>query len=372
MVRRVLLAACLAAAATRAGALPYDSLDLSFVGDIMAHNVNYRMADYSRIYRDVRSALKSDDLTFANLEAVVDPSRPMSSYPLFNVHPGYVDAAVDAGVDVFSLANNHSADWGEPGMRATLRSLEQTARAAAGGGRLIHYSGLRESEAARFTPTEITRKGWRIGYLAITQFSNVAAPRLYHHLDYRDHEQAEAFLTGLAGLTSGYDLFIVSYHGGVEYAAGPEPAMREFFYRLLDAGVHIVHGHHPHVAQPAEVVRARGRDRLILFSCGNFVSGQSWRATPERPDDVWARTGDSLLWRVTVHYGNPGPAVRLSEVISAAHYRTADDQVVITPLDTLAAAPPAAEWREFFTFRREAVDRYRSENPVRTPHNVVP
>jgi len=78
---------------------PPAELLLGFVGDIMAHNVNYHMADYSRIYDGVSGILRSDDLTFANLEFPVDPALPQMTYPRFNNHPAYVRAAVEAGIE---------------------------------------------------------------------------------------------------------------------------------------------------------------------------------------------------------------------------------------------------------------------------------
>ena len=62
-----------------ARAVPTESLRLSFVGDLMAHNVNYEMKDYDRIYDGIRDLFLLDDLTFANLEIVIDPSRPRTT-----------------------------------------------------------------------------------------------------------------------------------------------------------------------------------------------------------------------------------------------------------------------------------------------------
>jgi hypothetical protein len=64
-----------------------DTLELSFVGDIMAHRVNFETTPLSRIYAGVAPLLQSDDASFANLEFTVDPERPYSTYPRFNVHP---------------------------------------------------------------------------------------------------------------------------------------------------------------------------------------------------------------------------------------------------------------------------------------------
>ena len=91
-------------------------LVLTFGGDIMAHTPNFSMADYSMIYADIEEIIQNDDLTFANLETPVHDGRPYENYPTFNVQPPYAQAAIDAGFDVFSLANNHSNDQGLEGM----------------------------------------------------------------------------------------------------------------------------------------------------------------------------------------------------------------------------------------------------------------
>ena len=106
-----------------------DSIELTFAGDIMAHTENWSMSDYSRIYQDVSSLLRNDDLTFANFETPVSNSLPLSTYPRFNVHSSYLDAAVEAGFDVFSLANNHSNDQGLAGVAEPFHhSLRSTVR----------------------------------------------------------------------------------------------------------------------------------------------------------------------------------------------------------------------------------------------------
>ena len=67
-------------------------LQLTFAGDIMIHTANYLTSDYTAIYRSVEPLLRKDDLSFANLEFPVDPSRGFSSYPRFNGTPEYLQA----------------------------------------------------------------------------------------------------------------------------------------------------------------------------------------------------------------------------------------------------------------------------------------
>ncbi len=373
MRRAVSLLLCLLPLlAPPAGAAPSQPLRLSFVGDLMAHSENYEMADFDRIYDGIRDLFLLDDATFANLEIVVDPSRPRAAYPRFNNHPDYVRAAVEAGIDAFSLANNHSFDYGAAGARATLDSIEQLGLGMAAGGRALAHSGLRRAAGEPFEPAEIRVKGWRIGYLAVTQFSNEAVSEpLLAVVDCDDEAQVARFLDEVAALAPRYDLFIVSYHGGGEYAADPEPARRRLFHAMLDAGVHIVHGHHPHVLQPCEVVERAGEKRLILYSTGNFLTHQSTRARPQDPDGLWARTGDSAVFQVTVRPGNPGPSVTRVDIVPAYHHRSpATGEIVINALETLARRP--GEWGDFYRGRLEALREYRRRNPEREPRNFAP
>ena len=75
------------------------------------------------MYAGVRVILLSDDLTFSNLEAPVNENLPYISYPRFNIHREYVQAAIDAGIEVFPLTNNHSLDHDVTGIYQTIGSL---------------------------------------------------------------------------------------------------------------------------------------------------------------------------------------------------------------------------------------------------------
>ena len=95
--------------------------DISFVfaGDIMAHSNNFRPGNFDNIWRDISPLLRSVDLAFANVEAPVANSIEWSSYPKFNMHSEYVEAAIKAGFNVFSLANNHTNDQSVQGIKET-------------------------------------------------------------------------------------------------------------------------------------------------------------------------------------------------------------------------------------------------------------
>lgn len=283
-----------------AGEVLSRSLRLTFAGDLMAHSVNYRTPNFEDIYADVRDVLRSDDLSFVNLEFPISRSRPYATYPRFSVHPEYVESAIAAGFDVFSVANNHTADWHRAGIAETLTYL-RGAEAAHG----IHHSGIRDEPGEAFRVTEIVHGEWAIGFLALSQFSNEwrseAGVDLVHLLSYHSTRRSEAFLSWIEEIRPRYDLFILSYHGGEEYALAADRAKLRFFRRLILSGVDIVWGHHPHVLQPWELVeRPDGSRGLVIASAGNFVSGQPWRLTEDQWSVPRAATGDSALYQVRV------------------------------------------------------------------------
>ena len=100
-------------------------INLTFAGDLMAHLSNYSFGPFSELYSGVKSILQSDDLSFVNLETPVDNTNIYSTFPRFNVNSEYVWAAIVAGFDVFSLANNHAADRGPPGCGANGRCFSR-------------------------------------------------------------------------------------------------------------------------------------------------------------------------------------------------------------------------------------------------------
>lgn len=322
-----------------------ETLELTFAGDLMAHTVNFRSGRFGEMYEAVSPILRGDDLSFVNIEFPVDPNRPYSTYPRFNVHPEYVDSAIAAGFDVFSAANNHTADWHRPGIHATVSYLDAAAETAG-----IAFSGIRREPGREFAVTEIERKGRRIGFIAVTAFSNewreYAGVDQIYLVNPRSARRSAEFLTWLRDRTDDYDLFILSYHGGVEYAFSADPAKLAFFHKLVDAGVDIVWGHHPHVMQPWErVVRSDGSHALILPSTGNFVSGQPYRIGTDGWVSARAATGDSALYEVQAD--RIGESLRLSLSLTPIIHRREGSAVTIRMLPS-----SSGEWSVYEGQRR--------------------
>ena len=274
-------------------------LRLCFAGDIMAHTVNFRMDDYSLIYRDIQNLLKNCDLAFANMETPVCNDLPYETYPTFNVHTEYAQAAIDAGFNVFSLANNHTNDQGIKGIRGSAEFFEN-ARSLR-----TYNAGIKmpQSDAISFDIIEV--QGWKILFAAITEIVNANA-----HTDLFDfYPVAEAatqrLKEALINLRAEHpcDLFVLSIHSSdPEYVLEVTQKRRERFYDLLDTGVDIIWANHAHVSKPWEKLHggttedgAPMSDKLIMYGMGNTISGQLPRFNFENPGAIREYTGTGII-----------------------------------------------------------------------------
>ena len=287
-----------------------EPLRLCFAGDIMAHNVNFRMKDYSLIYRDISPFLAGFDLAFANLETPICNDLPYQTFPNFNIHAEYAQAAIDAGFNVFSLANNHTNDQGKAGIRGSADFFD----AARSQG--VYSAGLKKSGSDVLTYELIEVQGWKILFAAITEIVNSNTHGdLFDFYPFTSKGKLK-LKNELLRLQreNPCDVFILSIHSAdPEYVLEVSKERREYFYSLLDLGVDIIWANHSHVTKPWERVsckqteenESRKTDKLIMYGMGNTISGQNIPLNFENPAHPYEYTGTSILLQVDLKVQNP-------------------------------------------------------------------
>ena len=246
---------------------------LAAAGDVMlGRSVGVRLetegADVA--FAGVRDILEGAGITVANLESAVGVTgAPAPKAYTFRAPPVAVDALVLAGIDLVSLANNHSLDYG-PGSLAETRALLAE--------RGILSPGAGPNQAAAHAPAVIERQGLTIAFLA---YVNVPVerggfdPRIWTATD---EAPGVAWLDiatmaeDIRAARTGADLVVVMLHFGLEWELAPSAAQREQARAAIDAGATLVIGSGPHVLQPLEPYG----DGLIAYSLGNFVFDGFW------------------------------------------------------------------------------------------------
>ncbi len=300
--------------------LPADSdITLLFGGDIMAHDQNYTVKDFDDIWKDVKLIIQGADIAFANIEAPVDSTRPVSSFPKFNMSVDYLEAVIKAGFSVFSMCNNHSNDQGLKGIHETIKSCDELTRKYGESGRSIYFAGLKQKPSDGFSYEIIEKNGWRILFFPLTEslnqfdaFKNIN----YISPDVQNRQRFAAYLKKLRG-TVPCDLFILSLHTNEpEYVREVSDVQKKFYEDLVASGVDIVWANHAHIIKEREIIvdKKTGRQALIMYSNGNTVSGQrtSPNLTMEYPDTKRDNTGDGLLYEVILSRA-PSGGIRITD-----------------------------------------------------------
>jgi len=209
------------------------------------------------LFRDLAPLLSESDVNFANLESPFSDRRlsPRTNTQFGMVSPPHrLRWLVDAGFNLFSLANNHALDADVAGVADTIAGLRELNRA----NRPVYFAGAtttlgRTPPPIVFTPpTKRTRIGfvalWRNGSLLVPSARGPQALELIHDAAARS------------------DVVIVSVHDGDEYRHTPSPDVAARNRAFVDAGARVVLGHHAHVAQGIE----RYHGGVIFHGLGNL------------------------------------------------------------------------------------------------------
>lgn len=257
-----------------------ETVTLVAAGDILMHNTQIWSGQqpdgtyHFDFFGPVKELLQEGDYTSTNLEAAMaGPATGYTGYPSFNSPDAIADTLKDAGFDLVVTANNHILDRGYKGALRTLDVLNQAGLDTVG----AYKSQL---DADQFLIKSIN--GINIGYLAYTYGTNgIPIPEKHPYLV--NLMNTEKILSDIKALRAQVDVLILVAHWGVEYRHEPTSEQKELARQFLNAGVDIILGSHPHVIEPMEIVNIDGKDKLVIYSMGNFVGHQRG---PERNSGV--------------------------------------------------------------------------------------
>jgi len=207
--------------------------------------------------------LSSADVTVGNLECPIteDGIAEEKTYA-FRAPIAAGECLALAGFDVVSLANNHTLDYGAPGLEDTLDTLSTSQVAFVG-------AGLDASQA--YAPVYREINGLRLAFLA---FADIP-PTDYDYTLWEAGEQKPGIAwahearvrESVIQAKENADLVIVLVHNGYEIAQRVSDGQQRIAHLAIDSGASLVIGSHPHVLQRLETYNGG----LIAYSMGNFV-----------------------------------------------------------------------------------------------------
>jgi poly-gamma-glutamate capsule biosynthesis protein CapA/YwtB (metallophosphatase superfamily) len=249
------------------------SLTLTAVGDILIHDTVYNKAkqqsgayNFNPNFVPVKPYLTQPDITMANQETMIGGTQfGLSSYPSFNSPHEVGDALKENGVDLVTLANNHTLDRGEKIILSALNYWNEID---------VMYTGAYVSQDDQQNIRLMKKNDITVSFLSYTYGTNgIPVPAGKDHLvNLIEVEKIKNDIQRAKGLS---DVSVVSLHFGNEYERMPNDFQKEIVKVVTEAGGDIIIGHHPHVLQPVKWETASdGSKTFVAYSLGNFLSGQ--------------------------------------------------------------------------------------------------
>lgn len=245
-------------------------LSILIAGDFMQHGPQIQAAlqpdstyNYDECFARVKPVIKQADVAIGNLEVTLG-GKPYAGYPQFRAPDEYLQAIVDAGIDIILTANNHCLDSGKHGLERTIMMMDSVG---------VPHIGtyVDEFEREKTYPYILEQNGIRVAILNFTYGTNglsVEDPNIVNMMD-----TAIIAVDLITAKEVNPDVIIAIPHWGIEYQTLPSKEQRKMANWLIDNGVDHVVGGHPHVAQPMELLN--GGQNFVAYSLGNVISNQS-------------------------------------------------------------------------------------------------
>ena len=220
------------------------------------------------IFDDVQGIIQESDLSVVNFECSVEApnSTKITKHgESLRCSAKSVELMKKVGFDIVTLANNHFYDYGDSGVKNTLRCLNENQIDYVGGGENL-------CEASRILYKSV--KGQTIAFInccenefSIATKDHGGSNPLNPIIQFYDIQEAR----------KNADIVIIIVHGGYEHYPYPSPRMKETYHFFVDAGADVVVNGHQHCYSGHEVYK----EKPIFYGLGNFCF--DWKVKDLKP-----------------------------------------------------------------------------------------
>lgn len=223
---------------------------LFFSGDMMldrgVEDLMKKKKDFNYPFSQIKDLWQGADQVVVNLEGPIVKNPPvMPEHSLqFAFSPELLQPIKDNGITLLSLANNHSLNMGQDGLKQTRDFLSNNK---------LGYFG---------DPIKCTEEfAYKQGDFVFLSFNKTYA-----------YCSEDDILKTIANIkkTNTDKFIIVTIHWGIEYKIVHSQAQADLAHKIIDNGADLIIGHHPHVVEDVELYK----NKVIFYSLGNFIFDQ--------------------------------------------------------------------------------------------------
>ncbi len=245
------------------------------VGDNLYHTRLYESGEndsgvwnYDHIYTHILSQVQAADVAMIDQETVFTTDHDsVSSYPSFATPTEVGDAIIKAGFNVVESATNHIDDYMYDNLKATLDFWSSNYPD-------IPVLGIHATQEDADTVKVKEVNGIKIAFLDYTYgTNNSGAGEGYEYMiDIFDKDKITTMIQKAKKVS---DCIIFVAHWGKEDETMPNEYEKQWAAFLMEQGVDVIIGGHPHVLQPyGQLSDDQGHSTTVFYSLGNFVSTQ--------------------------------------------------------------------------------------------------
>jgi poly-gamma-glutamate synthesis protein (capsule biosynthesis protein) len=241
-------------------------MNITLLGDIFPGNLHYTVGDgvankfpkrdYSEWCRKISVFTKGADVTICNLEAPLLNYKDNPRNGMFMGELRFADFLNESNIKLVNIANNHIYEHGKYGFECTVNKLKGVG---------INYIGDKDKNVFFYSKNKI-----RVGFAGFNNIHNQSGILPYSKIN---KNQMLKKIKLFEKEKCDYKIF--SIHWGDEFIQRPSLEQIKLGKFLIDNGVDIIHGHHPHVVQSIQEYK-KG---LIFYSLGNFIFDMIWQKT---------------------------------------------------------------------------------------------
>jgi poly-gamma-glutamate synthesis protein (capsule biosynthesis protein) len=279
-----------------------EQLTLVGVGDVLIDREKTET-----MFQHVAEVLRSADIAYANCEQALSDKGQANPIQAAHSEPKTIAALLYAGIDIVSLANNHSLDWGREAFLDTMNRLK-TAN--------LPFVGAGANLAEAHQSIILERKNTKVGFLAYSSVhreeysatadrSGVCPIRvwtLYEKVHYQpaslprvvslaNRDDLEYMVQDIKKLKSQVDVVVLCMHWGIPLIPRTIPMYcSEIGHAAIDSGADLIIGTHSHIPQAIEVYKGK----TIFYCTGNFAM----ELGPHMRDHEHVREMDDIYGRL--------------------------------------------------------------------------
>lgn len=282
------------------------------MGDVMLGrlvNQRLRREEPAYVWGDLLPILAGAEVCFANLECVLADGGSPWPRKVFHFRSDSRNIACleAAGIDVVSLANNHTLDYGAEALREMLPLLDAHG---------ILHAGAGLDAAASRRPAIVKAGATVLGVLAFTDnepgwAAGAVTPGIFHVPTDLTDPRTRSLLDHVQRVRAEVGFLLVSAHWGPNWGTAVPPDHAALAHALVDVGADVVFGHSAHIFRGVEVYRGKP----VVYSAGDFVDDYAI-------DDV-ERNDQSFLFLLDVDDGVPSLLRLFPTVIADMQVRRA-------------------------------------------------